>query len=55
MYLELMKNPVEGFSAGLVDDNDIYEWEVLIIGPPDTVSISLVILYVFFCYIISCC
>lgn len=34
--LELHKNPVEGFSAGLIDDNDIYKWEVLIIGPPDT-------------------
>jgi len=33
---ELNKNPVEGFSAGLIDDNDIYKWEVLIIGPPDT-------------------
>ncbi|KAL4149712.1 hypothetical protein QTP88_003589 [Uroleucon formosanum] len=33
---ELHKNPVEGFSAGLIDDNDIYKWEVLIIGPPDT-------------------
>ncbi|KAG7303443.1 ubiquitin-conjugating enzyme E2 G1 [Plutella xylostella] len=33
---ELNKNPVEGFSAGLIDDNDIYRWEVLIIGPPDT-------------------
>ena len=34
--VELQKNPVEGFSAGLVDDDDIYKWEVLIIGPPDT-------------------
>ncbi|MRA94286.1 hypothetical protein GH868_30680, partial [Bacillus thuringiensis] len=25
-----------GFSAGLIDDEDIYRWEVLIIGPPDT-------------------
>jgi len=33
---ELSKNPVEGFSAGLVDDNDIFKWEVLIIGPQDT-------------------
>jgi len=33
---ELSKNPVEGFSAGLVDDNDIFKWEVLIIGPSDT-------------------
>lgn len=34
---ELKKNPVEGFSAGLVDDNDIYTWDILIIGPSDTV------------------
>ena len=34
--LDLNKNPVEGFSAGLIDDEDIYRWEVLIIGPPDT-------------------
>lgn len=34
--LELNKNPVEGFSAGLVDESDIHKWEVLIIGPPDT-------------------
>ncbi|KAJ7778516.1 ubiquitin-conjugating enzyme [Mycena metata] len=33
---ELTKRPVEGFSAGLVDDNDLYEWEILVIGPPDT-------------------
>lgn len=33
---ELNKNPVNGFSAGLIDDNDIYKWEVLIMGPPDT-------------------
>ncbi|KAF9491110.1 Ubiquitin-conjugating enzyme E2 15, variant 2 [Pleurotus ostreatus] len=33
---ELTKRPVEGFSAGLVDDNDLYEWEVIIIGPQDT-------------------
>lgn len=34
--LDLQKNPVEGFSAGLANDDDIYTWEVLIIGPPDT-------------------
>ncbi|XP_006455870.1 hypothetical protein AGABI2DRAFT_195199 [Agaricus bisporus var. bisporus H97] len=33
---ELTKSPVEGFSAGLVDDGNLYEWEVMIIGPPDT-------------------
>lgn len=25
---ELSKNPVEGFSAGLIDENDIFKWEV---------------------------
>jgi len=25
---ELNKNPVNGFSSGLIDDNDIYKWEV---------------------------
>lgn len=24
----LRKNPVDGFSAGLVDDDNVYEWEV---------------------------
>ncbi|KII84104.1 hypothetical protein PLICRDRAFT_168176 [Plicaturopsis crispa FD-325 SS-3] len=33
---ELTKHPVEGFSAGLVDDDNLYEWEILVIGPPDT-------------------
>lgn len=32
---ELQKNPVEGFSAGLQDDN-IFKWEVMIVGPADT-------------------
>ncbi|TFY50209.1 hypothetical protein EVG20_g11655 [Dentipellis fragilis] len=34
--MELTKHPVEGFSAGLVDENNLFEWEILIIGPPDT-------------------
>ena len=33
---ELNRNPVDGFSAGLTDDEDIYQWEVMIIGPPET-------------------
>lgn len=33
---ELQKKPVDGFSAGLIDDDDFYNWEVLIIGPPET-------------------
>jgi len=35
-YRDLKKNPVDGFSAGLVDENNILEWEVILIGPPDT-------------------
>lgn len=34
--VELTKHPVEGFSAGLVDDDDMYKWEIMILGPPDT-------------------
>lgn len=33
---ELVKKPHEGFSAGLIDEDDLYKWEILIIGPPDT-------------------
>ncbi|KAG0228853.1 putative ligase [Mortierella sp. GBAus27b] len=33
---DLSKNPVEGFSAGLVDESNIFEWEILIMGPQDT-------------------
>ncbi|KAF9214570.1 Ubiquitin-conjugating enzyme E2 15 [Podila verticillata] len=33
---ELNKNPVEGFSAGLVGDKNIFEWEIMIMGPQDT-------------------
>eukprot|EP01133_Synstelium_polycarpum_P018871 gene18871-22573_t len=33
---DLKKFPVEGFSAGLVDDSNIYEWQIMIVGPPET-------------------
>ena len=33
---DLTRNPVDGFSAGLVDDTNIFEWAVTVIGPPDT-------------------
>ena len=26
---ELNNNPVEGFSAGLIDESDIFKWEVI--------------------------
>lgn len=34
-FVELSKNPPDGVSVGLVDDN-IYKWEILLVGPPDT-------------------
>ncbi|KAH9948491.1 ubiquitin-conjugating enzyme [Amylocystis lapponica] len=34
---ELTKKPVDGFSAGLADNDNLYEWEVMIIGPPDSI------------------
>ncbi|KAK9447876.1 ubiquitin-conjugating enzyme/RWD-like protein [Limtongia smithiae] len=33
--LDISRNGIPGISAGLVDDN-IYEWEVILIGPDDT-------------------
>ncbi|EXB58132.1 Ubiquitin-conjugating enzyme E2 7 [Morus notabilis] len=33
---DLCKHPVDGFSAGLVDESNVFEWSVTIIGPPDT-------------------
>ena len=33
---ELSRNPIEGFSAGLVDDSNVFEWQITVLGPPDT-------------------
>ncbi|EDO35955.1 predicted protein [Nematostella vectensis] len=33
---QLQKKPVEGFSAGLFDDEDLYKWEIMVVGPPGT-------------------
>jgi len=32
----LKKCPVDGFSAGLVDESNIYKWQITIIGPIDS-------------------
>ena len=34
--VDLAKNPVEGFSAGLRDDADPFVWDIMIMGPADT-------------------
>jgi len=33
---ELMKNPVEGFKVDLVDEGNLFKWNVWIEGPPDS-------------------
>jgi len=33
---ELNKNPDSGFSAGLVDDSNPFEWQIILTGPADT-------------------
>ena len=35
-HTELNKNPPEGVSVGLIDDSNIFLWELMIVGPPDT-------------------
>ena len=32
----LEQDPVEGFAVKLVNDENLFEWEVAIFGPPDT-------------------
>ena len=34
--LELSRNPPDGISVGLGDDDNLFKWEMMIIGPPDT-------------------
>eukprot|EP00596_Hydrurales_sp_CCMP1899_P011243 CAMPEP_0119042800 /NCGR_PEP_ID=MMETSP1177-20130426/16171_1 /TAXON_ID=2985 /ORGANISM="Ochromonas sp, Strain CCMP1899" /LENGTH=146 /DNA_ID=CAMNT_0007009823 /DNA_START=247 /DNA_END=684 /DNA_ORIENTATION=- len=35
-FLELARNPPDGVSVGLGDDENIFCWELMIIGPPET-------------------
>jgi len=35
-FVELSKNPPDGVSIGLGDDDNIFQWEILMIGPSDT-------------------
>lgn len=35
-YKSLETEPVEGFRVKLVDDNNLFEWAVVIFGPPMT-------------------
>jgi ubiquitin-conjugating enzyme E2 G1 len=33
---ELSRNPPDGVSVGLGEDDNLYKWELMLIGPPDT-------------------
>ena len=35
-HAELTRRPVDGFSAGLTDADNLFEWAVTVMGPPDT-------------------
>ena len=35
--IELMQNDDSGFSVGLVDDNNMFKWNVIFNGPEDTI------------------
>lgn len=35
-YKSLQDEPVEGFRVKLLNDDNLFEWEVAIFGPPDT-------------------
>lgn len=35
-YKSMEEEPVEGFRVKLVNDESLFEWEVAIFGPPDT-------------------
>lgn len=35
-YKSLQDEPVEGFCVKLLNEDNLFEWEVAIFGPPDT-------------------
>lgn len=35
-YKSLQEEPVEGFRVRLLNDENLFDWEVAIFGPPDT-------------------
>lgn len=37
---DLTKNPLEGVTVQLADDSSMFEWEVAIFGPPDTLYVG---------------
>lgn len=51
-YKSLQEEPVEGFRVKLVNEDNLFEWEVAIFGPPDTLyqgGYFKVSLFIFYC------
>ena len=36
LIIDLAKNPIDLVSVGLADDSNVYDWEILIMGPDGT-------------------
>jgi ubiquitin-conjugating enzyme E2 G1 len=34
--IDLARNPPDGVSVGLGEDDSIFNWEILLVGPPET-------------------
>lgn len=53
-YKSLQEEPVEGFRVKLLNEDNLFEWEVAIFGPPDTLyqggyfKVSLFLFFFFF-------
>ncbi len=35
-YKNVLDEPIEGFRVRLLNDDNLFDWEVAIFGPPDT-------------------
>lgn len=59
-YKSLQEEPVEGFRVKLVNEDNMFEWEVAIFGPPDTLyqggyfKVQCVCVYVSVCCVQVC-
>lgn len=36
IQLDMSRNPPEGVSVGLDEDDNLFRWQVMLVGPPDT-------------------
>ena len=36
IFLDITQHPIDGVSVGLIDENNLFEWQVCIVGPSET-------------------